>query len=188
VEWIFKLQFGQISELIMGTGKQKTTRYTDSFKRSVVAKLTIPGAPSVYTMREKLGVSGSTLYKWIQVYGNNQIMTDKKRTPSSRSPEEKFQAILDTTKLSEQELGKYLRTHGLHSADLEKWQTEFKASLTSQQTQKKIRNPELKVMKAENKALKRELNRKDKALAEAAALIILKKKADILFGEAEADE
>lgn len=172
----------------MNSGIGRQTRYTENFKRSVVAKLTVPGAPSAYSMQKKLGVSNSTLYKWIHVYGNSSEMSNKNRTPHSWSLEEKFQAIIETAKLSELEFGKYLRTNGLRSVDLEKWQEEFKASILTQQSHKHKRDPELTAMKAENKALKRELHRKDKALAEATALIILKKKAAILFGDPEDDE
>jgi transposase len=172
----------------MPSSKTRSTRYTDNFKRSVVAKLTVPGAPSAYSMQEQLGVSSSTLYKWIQVYGNGSTMKDKHRTPKSFSPEEKFQALMDTAKLAEHELGKHLRQNGLRAADLEKWQAEFKTSLASQKVGRAKRDPERTALKAEVKVLKREIARKDKALAEAAALIILKKKADILFGATEAGQ
>jgi len=42
-------------------------------------------------------------------------------------------------------------------------------------------------MKAKNKKLESELRRKDKALAEASALLILKKKANLIWGESEDD-
>ena len=45
----------------------------------------------------------------------------------------------------------------------------------------------LKKLQAENRALKKDLLRKDKALAETSALLILKKKADLIWGDFEED-
>jgi hypothetical protein len=46
---------------------------------------------------------------------------------------------------------------------------------------------ELKTLRQENRNLKKDLNRKDKALAETSALLVLKKKADLIWGDLEDD-
>ena len=58
--------------------------------------------------------------------------------------------------------------------------------MTIESTTKKQDNlSELRALRIENKQLKKEVTRKNSALAEATALLILKKKADLIWGEPE---
>src|SRR5690606_29631362 len=105
--------------------------------------------------------------------------------------EEKLQAVFESQSLNEEDLGAFLRKKGLHSADLDRWKKEIATAFSV--TGKKVRgrprkDPELVAALEENKKLKRDLRRKEKALAEQTALIILKKKAEELWGKDEDDE
>lgn len=102
----------------------------------------------------------------------------KKRRPQDWSAEEKFQAVMETANLNETELGAYCRRNGLHTQILEIWR---ETCLTSIRKGPRI-NPAEKALKKENKELKRDLRRKVKALAEATALLILKKSGPDLGG------
>lgn len=96
------------------------------------------------------------------------------KSPQEWSSEEKLEALLETSKLSDEELGKYLRRRGLHAAQLEEWRAQAQEGLTpskSQGASRRIRK------------LEREVQRKDKALAEAAALLVLQKKLQVLWEE-----
>lgn len=104
-------------------------------------------------------------------------MTDESRRPEDRSALEKLRVVSDASRLDDAQLGDFLRREGIHEADLERWREEALSGLSgprpSQPPSKRIRE------------LERELKRKDKALAEAAALLILQKKVRALLGDVD---
>lgn len=172
----------------METRTYKYAGYPEPLKRSLVARLLAPGGPTAYQLAVEVGINRSTLCEWVRQYGSSAPMSEpKERTPNSWSAREKFRAVVETAKMDEQTLGTYLRTNGLHAAELEKWRTELEAELDPKSAGQE-RRAEWTALQKENKDLKREIRRKDKALAEASALLILKKKAEILFGEFGDDE
>ena len=103
----------------------------------------------------------------------------KERRPQDWTAEEKLNAILEYEKLNEEERGKYLRERGLHSIHIERWKEAIIEGLKSSKLNKKD-SREKRI-----KELEKELRRKDKALAETAALLVLKKKAQDIWGEPE---
>lgn len=82
----------------------------------------------------------------------------------------KLKAIIDTAGLAETELGLYLRREGLYSTQIAEWRAEILAHFAATPTPKKDARDET------IRQLEREILRKDKALAEASALLILQKK------------
>ncbi|MDC0980274.1 transposase [Bdellovibrionales bacterium] len=159
--------------------------YSEEFKQSVVKKALIPGGPSKLSIAEEHGINPSNISKWIKRYGTPDHMNIKKqKSPHNWSPEEKLNAVEETSGMSESDLGEYIRKHGLHSSHLKKWRDEILTALKSKFHPKK-RDPQTVKLERENKTLKKNLNRKEKALAEAAALLILKKKADDYFSDEE---
>ena len=93
--------------------------------------------------------------------------------------------MLKAAKLDEKALGAYCRERGVFRYQLEQWKGEFMSKNSDQQDRRN--DAELKRLKIENKSLKKELYRKDKALAETSALLILKKKANLIWGDGEED-
>jgi hypothetical protein len=93
--------------------------------------------------------------------------------------------LLATAALDETTLGAYCREHGIYSFQMQQWKNEFMSNDKSQKNQET--QTELRALRAENKLLKKDLLRKDRALAETTALLVLKKKADLLFGVIEDD-
>jgi hypothetical protein len=95
--------------------------------------------------------------------------------------EAKLKAVFETSNLDETELGKYLRREGLYSNQVAEWRAamierlDAKPSFARDERDQKI------------SVLEREVLRKDKALAEASALLILQKKADLIWGSKSAD-
>ena len=110
------------------------------------------------------------------------------KSPSSKgrrmkwTPEAKFEAILETEKLVDTELGHYLRKKGLYSNQVVEWRAEMMKNLALQ--------PKFKRDERDDKirVLEREILRKDKALAEASALLILEKKVALIWGRSAAGE
>ena len=97
----------------------------------------------------------------------------------SWSAEEKLAALLEYERLSEEERGKFLRGKGLHEVHLARWKKEILEGLKLKPFAGGKKDPQRKRIAA----LEKELRRKEAALAEAAALLVLKKKADAIWGE-----
>ncbi len=109
----------------------------------------------------------------------------KQKTSKKWTPEAKLKAISETLAMSEEELGVYLRREGLHSNELKEWREEVIKGLApiakKAAAKKDERDEKIKI-------LEREIRRKDKALAEASALLILQKKIDLIWGSKDEDE
>ena len=101
------------------------------------------------------------------------------RRPEDWSPEERLRAVVGTAQLSEEEVGAFLRAEGLHEATIREWRSAALEGLGPQRSQ---RGEQKRV-----RELEKELRRKDKALAEAAALLILQKKVRRLWGDEDDD-
>jgi trans-2-enoyl-CoA reductase len=88
--------------------------------------------------------------------------------------------------MNENEIGEFLRSNGLHANELEEWKQLFYSALKPVGRPKL--DPELVELRADKKELEKDLKRKDKALAEMSARVILLKKSHLLFGVNEEDE
>lgn len=100
------------------------------------------------------------------------------KRPQDWSAEEKLRVVIEVAQLNEEELGAYCRRNGIQPTQVEKWK---ETCLTGFRRGPSI-DPEKKELKAELKETRKELRRKEKALAETAALLVLKKKANALWG------
>jgi transposase-like protein len=107
------------------------------------------------------------------------------RRPQDFSSEEKLALVLEASQLDEEEaLGRFLRERGLHRATLERWRSQMLQGLAPPaRTGHKKASPEARRVRE----LERELRRKEKALAEASALLLLKKKVAQMWGDEEDD-
>ena len=155
--------------------------YSDKIKETMVSKLTAPNAMSAGALSLEVGVPQSTLSRWLREYsrmGGNGINMKGKR-PQDWTAEEKLEAVLEMEKLDEQEKGKYLREKGIHTIHVQRWKQEMLEGLKSNGKGLSKADPRGKRIKE----LEKELNRKEKALAETAALLVLKKKAEDIWGD-----
>ena len=128
-------------------------------------------------------VSLSALDKWRNKAKLEGAAGSPQKLPAT--PAERFEHILATAPLAESERGAYCRERGLYDFQLQQWKEEF--IMQSKDEKEGQQNAELKALRIENKVLKNDLQRKDKALAEASALLILKKKAALIWGDEEDD-
>ncbi len=144
--------------------------------RERVIETALRGSQRQWEIAEKYGIGLSTLQKWLKEYraGGSQLMSRKKeKRPQDWRTAERLEALLETAGMSEEALGSWCRRKGLHTHHLEKWKQEaVSGSMGKQDTAVQA---ELKRLREENKQLQKALRRKDKALAEASALLILKK-------------
>lgn len=163
--------------------------YSQSFKESLARKV-LTSDQSLSAVAREANISTSTLHAWVQKLkkstqlDNQQVKSPKKI--NSWSNEEKLQILIATNALDDKSLSSYCRQHGLYQHQLKQWQQEFIMSKPKDQDNKN-RLQELKRLKEQNKKLQRELQRKEKALAEASALLLLKKKADLIWPVNEDD-
>jgi transposase-like protein len=153
------------------------TQYPDAFKAQMVKKLATPDGPSASTLSQEVGVSQSTLSKWLRKADTVSGMKsqDKTRRPQDWPPAEKLEVVVEAAGLSPEELGSLVRRKGIHRTHLEQWHRQMLAGLAGGKK---------KPLEARRiRELEKELNRKDKALAEAAALLVLKKKVQAIWGD-----
>lgn len=101
------------------------------------------------------------------------------RRPEDWSAEERLRAVLESSRLTDDELGAFLRREGLHEATLRQWRT---AALEGLGPQRSTRAEQKRIQE-----LEKQLRRKDKALAEAAALLVLQKKVHAIWGDGDDD-
>jgi hypothetical protein len=166
--------------------------YSEKFKRKMVQRMSGPIPASATALSKEVGVAQATLSRWLLAAGTIGDMADKKKSPlhespaprriEDRSPEEKLRLVMEAARLPESELGAFLRREGLHDADLEAWRESMLGAL------KPATNKHAKSVEARRvRELETELRRKDKALAEAAALLVLQKKVRALWEEEDDD-
>jgi len=159
-------------------------RQSEGFKRAAVQKFHNRGSRTVIAVAREIGVSDALLYAWSRKYAISPGMKKEDRRPQDWSAAEKFKAVMAFDQLPEAERGEFLRREGLHSDHVEAWRKSMQAGLESG-AGGPVSRAEMNELKAENKELKRDLHRKNGALAETTALLVLKKKADLLWGTGE---
>jgi transposase-like protein len=157
-------------------------RYPESVKNEMVRKMVSPSSLTPYRLAQDSGIPRGTLSRWLQESGNITSVKhrEKQRRPSDWSAEEKLLAVVESASLEGEALGSFLRRKGLHSQDLERWRRQMTRGL---EERAKRSRPGKSVEAKRILLLERELRRKESALAEAAALLVLSKKVEALWGD-----
>lgn len=156
--------------------------YSEDFKKKMLKKLVPPFNKTNKALSLEVGVSAETIRNWRNKYLNNNKVDASSQKKVNISNAEKYKLLLKAKSLTENEYGKWLRSNGLYSTQIELWEDELEKIMKDDLKKLKIDNSKLK---DENKKLKKDLEKKDKALSEASALLILKKKANLIWGEEE---
>ena len=168
--------------------------YSEAFKARMVRTMAGPNGRSATSLAPEVGVSQNTLSRWLREAGTVGSMGRPKpksrpkkskppeptRRPKDWTAEEKHAAVIEASQLSEDELGAFLRRKGLHQADLDRWRS---ASIEALGQPSRREKKEANRQANQVKKLERELRRKEKALAEAAALLVLQKKLNTFYGD-----
>jgi len=161
--------------------------HSPAFKVKMIEKLLRPDGPSAYALAAEVNVSQSTLSNWKRdalTIGDMGSKKTRSRKRKQWTVEEKLHLVHEASQLSDDELGAFLRREGVHASQLEQWRELVHEAFGKQTPESRRRERE---SEREVRALKRELNRKDKALAESAALLWLKKKASEIWGDEDDD-
>lgn len=138
---------------------------------------------SEFARQERINIS--TLCGWRKKYSATGSSVSKGHSSDGWSAEQKFAVVLETAALSEMELSKYCREKGLYPEQVKQWKLSCIAGNEKPTQAPKQLTQERKEDKKRIKELERELKRKDAALAETAALLVLRKKLNAYWGEDE---
>ena len=149
--------------------------YSKERREWAIAQMLPPLSRKVPELAKASGISDVTLYNWRKQAGAGALM--KKGNAESWSGSEKLQVVVETAALNEAELSEYCRRKGLYVDQVKRWREhcEQANAVTGRESDRQARQ--------EIKRLERELKRKEAALAEAAALLVLSKKARAIWGE-----
>ena len=166
--------------------------YSETFRTKIIQKMLMPNARPVSVLAREAGVPEGTLFRWKKENTLGGMSADRPddKTPSPTKPphqwsaEEKLAVVLEAASVPEAELGAFLRRKGLHAAQLSEWRKQVTdgAVVALRGAGGKAARKAARADARRVQVLERELRRKDKALAEAAALLILKKKAQAIWG------
>jgi len=158
------------------------SRYPEAFVEQALIKVYSRGNRTVQSVAEELNVNCFTLKHWMKMkskkVGIMSVLDVKEKRPQDWNAQSKLVALHETHGLSGEALHAWCRENGLFAHHLKSWKAAFCADGKEAPGTREIR-----VLKDENAQLKRNLLRKDKALAEAAALLILQKKFRALWEE-----
>ena len=167
--------------------------YSETTKARMVARLLGPRAVSAQRLSTETGISQASLSRWLKLAAKMDAVASKRERESAghepealrpphvgaRTGAEKLAIVARAEGLEGEELGQFLRSEGVHLTELEQWR---ELALRALQGEPKRLPPSREVRK-----LKAELARKEKALAEAAVLLVLKKKAEAIWGDEDDD-
>lgn len=168
--------------------------YSELVRARSVRRMVGPGAISATELSRETGIPQPTLSRWLRGAASLRLVSSKPETPNETEPTvaerrpqdwkpmERMRFVVEADGLGEQELGELLRRRGVHREQLDAWRS---AAEGFGQVVPTRRSPESKRIKE----LEHEVARKDKALAETAALLVLQKKLQLLFpGGAAAED
>lgn len=145
-----------------------------------MARLLPPESAAVEVVSREIGVSVETLERWRSV-ALSQPTQQRQWTAAAR-----FEAVLTTAAMDESSKNAWCREHGVYPQELAAWRQSAKQAL-AEPSEARATPQQTKHDQRRIKELERELRRKDKALAEAAALLVLSKKVAAIFNKDEGE-
>ena len=157
-------------------------RYGQAYRDKVVARLLPPESSAVEVVAREVGVSVATLERWraealVSGEGDRRGGGGQRWTPAAR-----LEAVIATAAMDEAACSAWCREHGLYPSELAGWKQDAIAGLGEPRAASAV---EARQDRRRVKELERELHRKDKALAETAALLVLAKKMKAVFHDGE---
>lgn len=162
-------------------------KYPKQRREAVLKKLLPPNNRTVAEIAREEGLSEATVYNWRkQARQSGQLLPDHGNGPEGWSSQDKFNAVLETAVLSEAELGEYCRKRGIYPEQIQRWRQSCESANEQEERLQKRTRQAVKAEKKRTRELERELKRKEAALAETAALLTLRKKAQAIWGDEEA--
>ena len=160
--------------------------YSPEFKEAMLRRMLPPNNESITKIAREEGVSEQTLRNWRnKARKEGYAAPGNDAVPDDWSTQDKFLVVVETASLNETELAEYARKKGLYVEQIHAWKDACMNANGGIAKESARLSRELKQSQKECKKLEKELKRKDKALAEAAALLVLSKKANAIWGDPE---
>lgn len=165
------------------------SRYSPERKEAVLKKLLPPLNMTVAEVAKLEGIGLQTLYNWRnKIRSEGKPVPGKTKTSQQWSSEAKLAVVIQTAHLNEAELSIYCRENGLYPEQIKDWKQDFLNGVSKAPEQKKLDAEQAKKDKKHVRLLEKELKRKDRALAETAALLVLRKKLNAFYEDDEEDD
>lgn len=153
-----------------------TKPYSIAFKQKMVERLTGKNAVSAVQLARESGIRQQNLSRWLQEARSLPFLASDNRMDRGWTVGQKARLVAQASELAGDQLTAYLEREGVKLADFERWRIALEDDSTgSTSAAKRIRQ------------LERELARKEKALAEAATLLVLKKRVTTLIEDEDDD-
>jgi transposase len=154
-------------------------RYGQAYKDRVVARLLPPESCSVEQVSRAVAISVATLERWrADALANGSGAG----SPARWTAAARLQAVIVTAAMDEATRSAWCREQGLYPAELDTWKQDAIAGLGEPRAVSAV---EARQDRRRVRELERELHRKDRALAETAALLVLSKKLSAVFHQGE---
>ena len=161
-------------------------RYSEERRQAVIEKMMPPHNRPVPELAKETGISDATLYHWRkQAKARGMAVPGDGKNPEQWSAQDKFAVVVETAALNEAQLAEYCRRKGLYAEQIAAWKQGFVQGTSGAGVEASADHEQRRRDRKRIKALERELQRKDKALAETAALLVLRKKAEAIWGKGE---
>ena len=164
--------------------------FSQEFKvQSVEKALSRRADQTLKDIADNISVGYSTLQTWIRLAKQNKLENPETNMSTEKSPQswtktQRLEAVMDSHGLNDEQLSAYCRKNGIYPHHVKEWKSDF---LSENQASDSTSRLDQKKLKQENKRLQKELNRKDRALSETAALLVLSKKCQAIWGGKEVD-
>lgn len=155
--------------------------YPADFKNRIIAQMLPPHNRSIPELVKETGVPKDTLYTWRTKNGGIQANNGQSREVFTGS--QKFQMILESATMNEHDLAEFCRRSGCFPEQVAAWR-EF-CEIANDIHPRRAEQTERRELRKQNNQLQSELRRKEKALAEMAAILVLQKKVRAIWGEPE---
>ena len=157
--------------------------YSPERKLAVLKRMLPPNNVPIQQLSQEEGIGASTLFSWrSEARSRGQLLPDADAGPEGWSSRDKFAAVLETAALNDVDLAEYCRKRGLYPAQITAWRSACEKVNDWDRASSARLGRATKEEKKRVKDLERELARKDRALAETAALLVLRKKASAIWG------
>lgn len=164
------------------------SKYSAERKEAILKQMMPPANKSVAQLSDENGISTAALYNWrSQLKKQGVAVPGDGKNAEDWSSEDKFAVVLETAHMNAAGLAEYCRRKGLFSEQIAAWREVCATANANSRQQAKGMQAQTKDDKKRIRQLEKELNRKEKALAEAAALLILRKKVRAIWGDKEED-
>jgi transposase-like protein len=162
-------------------------KYSAERRESVLKKLLPPQARGVAEVSEEEGICTATLFNWRNsARSKGQLMPDSDKPAKRWSSEEKFIVVLESASMNETQTAEYCRKRGVYQEQIAQWREACKsANEPPSRAQHRRNQAAARADQKKIKQLETELDRKNSALAETAALLVLRKKVNAIWGSEE---